>query len=825
MEKIYSLKNMVLPVFMLLFSTNALIAQPWQVTGTIQTQNVNLNPNATFNINEPLPGITVRLFDGEVELDSDETDISGAYTLEYSVAEGELRIEISGSDAFQTRELTGIPTGDNHDEGARNLNFKDGSVFYQGVRYRTVEIGDQVWMAENLRATHYRNGDEIPNVTDNEEWGNLSTGAFSVHGNDGLEDAKVFNRGLLYNWFAVADERGICPPGWDVPTDDDFKSMEESLGMPATDLNLTNFTRGRTEGVGNKLRSTSGLDNNFYLHPRNMNELANNSSATNKSGFSTRGTSVRFAGGGFGDPANDFEGLGRVTHLWTSSESSSSNAFRRVLSVAEGGVNRNSPTKNLGLAVRCVQVQDNETTSLQFNDTDGAGWRMLSIPFYGITVSDLAGQNQVSGIPGANAFYSDFTGDLEALGSNLFTFDPSTYDSETEEGGWIAPENFDTEFSIGNGFLWYFYDNDADVSVPLDGFNLSISGVTPNNDITVPLESGVWNLVGNPFASNITASSLENSGIQNAAQIYNSAEETYQVVNFSGSNTIAAWQGFFIENNDAESFTFPESARTENAATFYGVSESQDMNLIFSLIGEDSETNATKVDRAISLFLSEDASQGWDRMDLSKLSPLSQQYANLSFIGERNGEYVHKAQESQPLDFDVVTIPMSLELSNFSGSFTLEWEGLESIPEHINLVFNDELTGVSVDLRSDAWYQFTASEGDERNETRFSLTLSQTTTDAPGIGSELPKEFALNQNYPNPFNPTTQINYDLPQQSDVRLEVFNIQGQRVATLVNTSQNAGSHSVTFDASNLASGVYIYRLQASTTVLNKKMTLIK
>jgi surface protein len=92
-------------------------------------------------------------------------------------------------------------------------------------------------------------------------------------------------------------------------------------------------------------------------------------------------------------------------------------------------------------------------------------------------------------------------------------------------------------------------------------------------------------------------------------------------------------------------------------------------------------------------------------------------------------------------------------------------------------------------------------------------------------GDTLPLVFALDQNYPNPFNPTTTIRYDLPESADVRLEVYNVMGQRVAVLVNAGQTAGSHSVSFDASNLASGVYHYRLQSGNEVLTKKMTLIK
>lgn len=91
--------------------------------------------------------------------------------------------------------------------------------------------------------------------------------------------------------------------------------------------------------------------------------------------------------------------------------------------------------------------------------------------------------------------------------------------------------------------------------------------------------------------------------------------------------------------------------------------------------------------------------------------------------------------------------------------------------------------------------------------------------------NESPNSFTLNQNFPNPFNPSTNITYSIPEASNVTLEVFNIQGQRVATLVDGLQSAGPHSVTFDASNLASGLYTYRLVSENTVMVRKMTLIK
>jgi len=92
-------------------------------------------------------------------------------------------------------------------------------------------------------------------------------------------------------------------------------------------------------------------------------------------------------------------------------------------------------------------------------------------------------------------------------------------------------------------------------------------------------------------------------------------------------------------------------------------------------------------------------------------------------------------------------------------------------------------------------------------------------------GNLLPDEFALEQNYPNPFNPTTNIRYSLAEEGDVRLDVYDILGRRVQTLVQGQQTQGWHVAQFDGSRLASGVYLYRLTASGQVLTGKMMLIK
>ncbi len=107
-------------------------------------------------------------------------------------------------------------------------------------------------------------------------------------------------------------------------------------------------------------------------------------------------------------------------------------------------------------------------------------------------------------------------------------------------------------------------------------------------------------------------------------------------------------------------------------------------------------------------------------------------------------------------------------------------------------------------------------------EIQFEVTNSLVSSE---VEDALPTEVSLNQNYPNPFNPSTNITYSVPHNSEVTLQVFDITGRLVGTLVKETQSAGSYDISFDARNLSSGVYVYRLQIGNQVRTKKMTLIK
>ena len=102
---------------------------------------------------------------------------------------------------------------------------------------------------------------------------------------------------------------------------------------------------------------------------------------------------------------------------------------------------------------------------------------------------------------------------------------------------------------------------------------------------------------------------------------------------------------------------------------------------------------------------------------------------------------------------------------------------------------------------------------------------SDITTGTAESGSEIPADFAMHPNYPNPFNPSTKIKFDLSQNTDVRLTIYDMRGSDVQEVINTQMNAGSYEFSFNGANLSSGVYFYRLTAGNFVETKQMVLVK
>lgn len=126
-------------------------------------------------------------------------------------------------------------------------------------------------------------------------------------------------------------------------------------------------------------------------------------------------------------------------------------------------------------------------------------------------------------------------------------------------------------------------------------------------------------------------------------------------------------------------------------------------------------------------------------------------------------------------------------------------------------------------------YFVTNAALDFTDSSYYSISLDHPITVSGGTGviseQNLPRRFELSQNYPNPFNPTTTISFQIPKAEQVKLSVFDLLGNEVATLVNGKVSAGTHQVVFDGSNLGSGIYYYRLTAGDFTATRKLLLLK
>lgn len=157
-------------------------------------------------------------------------------------------------------------------------------------------------------------------------------------------------------------------------------------------------------------------------------------------------------------------------------------------------------------------------------------------------------------------------------------------------------------------------------------------------------------------------------------------------------------------------------------------------------------------------------------------------------------------------------------------SFSINMGETKNVDKTINIDTNNL---ISENLSVVVFIQSSSSQKVYQSETITYSDLKVTSVDHTNT---VPLEYSLKQNYPNPFNPSTKVSYNLPEQAVVRLTVYNLLGKEVKTLVNRSQHPGLYEYTFNAANLPSGVYFYKLVAvnpagKETVQTKKMTLIK
>lgn len=441
----------------------------------------------------------------------------------------------------------------------------------------------------------------------------------------------------------------------------------------------------------------------------------------------------------------------------------------------------------------------------------GPGYRFLTVGAEGLTISALAAQNLVSGMPGQ---YED---------------QPVTLYDRFDGTAWQPATGLATPLQPGYGFFWYFYDfsftpasTGVGRSVALP-FVLTGSGrpaLTSDVTVTLHTDGTRYNAFGNPFPVDLDLRAIGTwpggEHVKTKAFAWDPGRVTWVV-----GRTAPPWGGFFLRASRGTAgqtltIPYPTSAK--------GVPEAEEVGVTFELEGREAGTGRPLFDRALAVTFDADAQPGADDLDHAKLAPLASRYVALGALGEEE----LLAIDARPRQSGEVAL--ALETAGAESDLTLRWD-VSALPAEGRFLLRDVQTGTTVDLRRETRYAFRAASGPakavappdlrempaEAAEIRFVLLVEM---DAVDIDPEPAFSVA-----PNPLAHTARVAFDLPYDGEATVTVFDARGREVALLARGYREAGRHVLTWDSEAFAPGVYLVRLEAGDRVLVRRMVVAR
>ncbi|MEX0608391.1 MAG: T9SS type A sorting domain-containing protein [Balneolaceae bacterium] len=522
------------------------------------------------------------------------------------------------------------------------------------------------------------------------------------------------------------------------------------------------------------------------------------------------------------------------------------------------GINRDDLTEDTPLTIKPAA---GVTATLDVVSNGGDGIAIISADYVTIDGSNTAdGDTRDLTITSSDVAIVNMVWIKETVNTTIkntiFTFTGTGYVNgitPNESGshsstGWLIENNQigteDGTFRTGVG-LWGFGDNKLDESLIIgNDIYTAHRGVTSyldsnssviGNNITIvnPRENQLW-YGGIYFAGSSGTTNIIGNNIT-GLQVNRTTDPSYSVgISLNGNDGTVN-----VVNNMVSAPEFKNVGEaTGNEVfgmklTFYGGTAHNNVYHNTILVGSSSETGVH------AAFGSEEVetTQTWDFQnniftvahDADNAyafhwpmagTGLSADYNNYSVLGSSASVGFFGSGDDGSATASLEDWQTATEQDEFSTTASVEFVSETNLRLDGSSIGDDRLGGIPLAAVT------TDIDGTERSAEHPYKGAFEGDTPVPNEAiTDTPSSFSLSQNYPNPFNPTSNIVFNLPQAHDVKLEVYNINGQLVRTLVNDRMSAGEHTVQFDAGDLASGIYVYRIIAGSFVQTKKMTLIK
>lgn len=371
----------------------------------------------------------------------------------------------------------------------------------------------------------------------------------------------------------------------------------------------------------------------------------------------------------------------------------------------------------------------------------------------------------------------------------------------------------------------YWITTDTDMSRPFDtGYGQS---VTTDSAYQIQVDPG-WNMVGSPYSFQVNWDDCVLSSNTIGTLVYYDPVNGYRL----DWPNISPWEGYWLFNSGTTSELITvnpvQAVVAKNKSIRQGVlSNLQSKEWMIKI---SAETSAGK-DLDNFAGVRKNASQLWDAYDRAEPPPIENGVV-LSFDQsdwERNaGSY---AADIRPTDQDGYVWEFTVRSLSAKQSVALHWAIHQSLPEGWMVFLFDLDEGTSRDMQKFQSLEY--KSGKETPDVHHFRMVAGTEAYILGHNDDIPLQpvkFALDQNYPNPFNPETTIRYSLPKKGNVEIHIFNAIGQKVRTLVQSTQKAGVHQVLWDGRDdqglrVASGIYLYRLRAVDKLATRKMVILK